>query len=258
MLERDVTLYYDGGTGGVMFMLNFLKCTQNSHRAGWENGYTLDEVISKTWNVDEAHLWKDSEIAADGMQEFVPPGFRKLARYCNYSEFQEPIGPLTIMLYTDAPTHVELARMKKPNWFYFNYYNLRDPKILQAVSDEHTSPLHTFKDFEDLNDAQLKLDLVARAYHKIDPDRLLETDEQMEELKKDRTVFVPWNGMQISWASRQLIDRVDYRFRLQDVIKSRFECVTHALGIEHNLEVVNDIRDWIAMHPRHIRLLLNG
>lgn len=48
----------------------------------------------------------------------------------------------------------------------------------------------------------------------------------------------------------------DHKFLLQDVIATRFKCVTDALGLEHTQEVADHVDRWVALHPKHIQEML--
>ena len=255
-MNHDVTLYYDGGAGGVMFMLSFLLLTEQTHRSGWQRGLTTSEMIRRTWQIPGApHSWKDAEILDDGVGDGVSKPYHQLTRYCNKRDLSifQPPGSKTILLYAGADLHLQLARMKKPNWFYYNYYGLRDPVVFDWVQEENPN-IKTFRDFEKLPTAQDKLNLVARVYLKRNPDWLLETDEQLNTIKKLPHLF---QGNMTS-NSAALLSKVDYAFSLEDVVQSRFACVTKALGLKDRIAVESHIDSWVRMHPEHIRRLLEG
>jgi hypothetical protein len=46
---------------------------------------------------------------------------------------------------------------------------------------------------------------------------------------------------------------VDYKFLLQDVIKTKFKCVTDVLELEHNQEVIDHVEHWVSLHPDNIK-----
>jgi len=66
---------------------------------------------------------------------------------------------------------------------------------------------------------------------------------------------VKFNNMDVYPLSKQLINAVDHSFLLQDVIKTKFKCVTDALGLEYTQAVADHIDKWVTLHPENIQEL---
>jgi len=64
---------------------------------------------------------------------------------------------------------------------------------------------------------------------------------------------IMYNGILIDATLSRIIDKADHTFLLQDVVSTRFKCVSDTLGIEQPPAVAVHINDWIMMHPPEIQ-----
>lgn len=249
MHKNDVTIYYAGGCGGVMWMLNFLLLTRDTHRSSWIGKQPLNDAIAKNWNISRDRHWKDTEVIDDGTGPYGnQAGFFRLTRFCNKSKLQQGPGPTTVLLYAPPRLHLLLARMKRPNWFYYNYYELSDPKKMSWITEEIPT-VKTFRDFEQLPDAQMKFNVVHEAFYKHGKEEWREENfDQLFSLLHRPDVF----NDQMSVESAQLLDKVDFAFNLVDVVKSNYDNVADAMGLENFAGCRQHTKDWLSRHPPYI------
>lgn len=229
-------------------MLNFLLLTRDTHRSGWLGHRALEPAIKENWSVDSYHSWKDTELLDDGFGPHNIDGYHRLTRYCNKSELQEPAGPTTVLLYAPPRLHLELARLKRPNWFYYHYYDLEDP-IKFGWLQQLNPKLHSFRDFELLPTAKERLELVRDAFLEHDPHRVEETDRQLFALLEQTNVFTD----QMSVDSAALFGKTDFAFNLVDVVQSNYQCVAEEMGLPYSNDVKYHTMDWLVKHPVRIK-----
>jgi hypothetical protein len=65
-----------------------------------------------------------------------------------------------------------------------------------------------------------------------------------------------YNGVEVNNNSIITTDGPnEHKFLLQDVVKSKFKCVTDALGLQHTQNIADHVDRWVALHPRNIQEL---
>jgi len=101
-------------------------------------------------------------------------------------------------------------------------------------------------------------ELKAANWFRIDgdcPDPVADFEKRKETTALIRKYSIEHNGILVYHLSKELIDAADYSFLLQDVIKTKFKCVTDALGLIHTQEIADHIDKWVALHPENIQEL---
>jgi hypothetical protein len=230
---KPFSVYYSGGSAGCFFTLTLALASQKTHSIS--STESIQEIINKSWNIDNSSEWDTYQVSFDHnyfMNEIINNKQYKLMPDGKFPiiKYDQPLhlindNTISILIYTDVDTHFALMEMKGRGYFgddgywldYKNPGNIFDEDLLEYPASG-----------ENYNDR------LSRAKHSF----LSFPYKQMRVLKRFNELF---------------FNDVDYKFLLQDVIKTKFKCVTDVLDLEQNQEVINHVEHWVSLHPDNIQ-----
>ena len=243
---KAFSVYYSGGSAGCFFTLTLALASQKTHFLS--STESIQEIINKSWKHDDASNWDKYLIPYDYQYQIPDNSYDDMANEKQYYPMSNGKLPIikydqpphlindntnSILIYTDVDTHFALMEMKRVAffnpvfWANSDYYKKDEDRSYWRWGGD---PILNKEDFFN--------DHLSRTKHSFAHTRLSFPYKQMRVLKRFNVLF---------------FNDVDYRFLLQDVIKTKFKCVTDALGLEHNQEVVEHVEHWVSLHPDNIQ-----
>lgn len=229
---KPFSVYYSGGGAGCFFTLTLALASQKTHSIS--STESIQEIINKSWKFDNVNNWDDYQVSYDHnyfMDEIVdnrhyelmPDGKFPIIKYDQPSHLITD-NTTSIMIYTDVDTQFALMEMKGRAYYNDGGYRLdyENPgNIFEKDLLEYPSPTESHAD------------RLTRVKHS-----LSFPYKQIRVLKRFNELF---------------FNDVDYKFLLQDVIKTKFKCVTDVLELEHSQEVIDHVEYWVSLHPDNIQ-----
>jgi hypothetical protein len=234
---KPFSVYYSGGSAGCFFTLTLALASQKTHSISSTN--SIQEIINKSWKFDDVSNWDNYQIQYDYQYRVPDNSYNDIINNKQYYPMSNGKLPIikydqpphlindntnSILIYTDVHTHFALMEMKHRAYFSDNGYwvDYKNPgNIFDEDLLEYPSPAETYND------------RLSRVKHS-----LSFPYKQMRVLKRFNELF---------------FNDVDYKFLLQDVIKTKFKCVTDVLELEHNQEVIDHVEHWVSLHPDNIK-----
>ena len=242
---ESLSVYYSGGSAGCFFVLTLALASQKTHSLS--STESIQEIINKSWKFNDVSNWDNYQVphdyqyrSSDGSYDniiknkqnypLMPDGKLPIIKY---DQPPHLINDNTIsnLIYTDVDTQFALMEMKQRGyWVDGDHWVKYDTPggLFEDDLRDYPSPSETYND---------RIARVKR-YESFAHTRLSFPYKQMRVLKRYNELF---------------FNDVDYRFLLQDVIKTKFKCVTDVLGLEHNQEVVEHVEHWVSLHPDNIQ-----
>ena len=213
--------------------------------------HNVHDLISKNWNISEYKQWRKSEsVDNTGSEETnnvslycLSKGLVTEAEYTNTKN-------CNILLYTDSRTQFKLMKLKGASWYGVFDADAEARIAYNNIKDTSWPNINTIQDLANLNEKIITELTTVYDF----PVNFTDSDAWAKRLS--RHLGTNYNTIKISKQAEKLIGEVDYKFLLQDVVKTKFKCVTDALGLEHTQEVADHIDQWVALHPKNIQELL--
>jgi len=241
-------VYYSSGSAGCMFTLSLALALRDTHMIPVER--PIDQLVHDSWQIQSYDTWNQSEIDFVNPPKTVPDELNTISLYNNH--FLLDNSHTNILCYTDIRTQYELNQLKCRRWFKDDRDPMRWPLVVayHLAKDPSWPPVYTNEDLKRL--PSWIIDELIMNYGFADP--ITDFTPWIEKFMSG--ISVDYNGMKIYRDIQDVIHEVDYAFRLQDVVKTRFKCVTDALGIEHTQEVVDHVALWLNLHPPKVKIML--
>jgi hypothetical protein len=230
-MDKNLAVYYSGASGGCFFALTLALATQKTHSIS--STQTVQEIIDNNWQSNDYDKWDDRQVKYDHNYGPDCVDLRSKDRHkrCNdmlaiikYDDFNSVVDEdaISLMVYTDIDTQFALMELKKRYLFFTGTDPHRNANI---VMNNNKFPLLPDKD-----------------WHK----QFKDTFSKM------------YNGVKIfnDHIKCVVLDRIDHAFLLQDVVSTKFKCVTDVLGLEHSTEVADHVDTWVSLHPLDIQSML--
>lgn len=122
--ETDIKLCYFGGSGG--FISLHLLLLSGKFICDFDINLNLDEIISHQWSIDDAALWKSHETWPQNEKtKTLQTALRKIYFFCNPTDRElEKFQGITILVYTDIESQLQLARYKRAMWCFHEHTSL--------------------------------------------------------------------------------------------------------------------------------------
>ena len=257
--NKPFSVYYSGASAGCFFALTLALASQDTHSISSTD--TIQNIIKKNWDIKNVKKWDSYQvkydysynpnaILYDGTLPLMPNSKLPIIKYDQASRIVND-GSISIMPYTDIDTHYELMRLKRRAYFYKNNppdFERQAIKYYNDVKDKTWIDVKSLKDFKKL--PKYIIDELVNDFNFPKDPYLLESWEQ--EFKIDNSFT--YNGIKIfKQHIGHIFNKVDYKFLLQDVIKTKFKCVTDVLELNHTQEVIDHVNLWVSLHPAYIQ-----
>jgi len=248
MLNKDIILFYNGGSGGFL-MLHCLLLTQHFYNPFL---MPLYKIIQKQWNISSnLALWKKTEVWPDNNNTLLAKT-DKLKVYFECGKSADYIKNkykdcYKIVIYADDFLLYKLTELKKCNVFYNNQHSTKSicDKQWQTfyldVKDKTWPDCNTFNEFYSLpvhiKDELILVYNVLKQFQNID-------------------VCAMKNLSNVFDITKEYVRIADYAFNLKDVVKSEFRNVTTAFDLIYNKQHKELVNHWLNLHPQHIKNLI--
>ena len=257
--NKPFSVYYTGASAGCFFALTLALASQNTHSIS--STKTIQDIIKKNWNIQNVEDWDDYQVKYDysydpgvGLYDkkmpLMPDGKYPIIKYDQALRIVND-GSISILPYTDIDTHYELMRLKrrayfhKDNTFDFTGYAI---ERYNMVKDKSWPDIQQLADLELLPNYILN-ELINDFNFPNKPYILSSWENQF----KINNSF-EYNNIRIFKRHiDHIFNKVDYKFLLQDVIKTKFKCVTDILELDHTQEVIDHVNLWVSLHPKYIQ-----
>lgn len=261
-LNKPLSAYYTGASGGCFFALSLALVTQDTHCISSTS--PLHDIIKQNWNISDIDRWDEFQVRYDNNYNLrdgdpaeptihqMPDGRMPIIKYDNYDHIVND-GSTSTGIYTDVDTQWELMRLKHRYYFKEEIYNDTVQHPINAynnVKDPSWPNITKIEDFDTLS-AEIQDELI----NVFDfPEELTDLKNWFGDFKKN--ISFKFRG---SYVIKQdnifTLDKMDHVFLLQDIVKTKFKCVTDALELEHTQEVADHVDQWVALHPENIQAL---
>jgi hypothetical protein len=246
-MKDNLAVYYSGASGGCFFALTLALATQDTHSIS--STKTVQEIIRDNWKIDDYVNWDDHQVAYDysyapwnrdctglsaerckelSFKVFTVKNHKKRINnklaIIKYDDFKEIVDEdaVSIMVYTDVDTQFALMELKQ-----------------RGVFCEKTSSFrYAMKWIKEAGFSE-------------------PAENDWHDIFKSSCSEI-YNGIKIfsNNIKHVVLDGIDHEFLLQDVVNTKFKCVTDALGIEYTKEVADHVDFWVALHPKNIQQML--
>ena len=219
---KAFSVYYSGGSGGCFFTLTLALASQKTHSLS--STESIQEIINKSWKADDVSNWDKYQILYDYQYRVIDNSYDDIIHNKQYYPMSN--GKLPIIKY-DQPPH---------------------------LINDNTNSILIYTDV-DTHFALMEMKHIAY----FNPEYWLEDEEKEKEyFFNDQSSRIkhsfPYKQIRVLKRFNELFfNDVDYKFFLQDVIKTKFKCVTDALGLEHSQEVIDHVEHWVSLHPDNIQ-----
>jgi len=255
-LTKNVTVSYDSGSGGNMVYLSLLLALQSTHTS--QSKVHVANLIKEAWDISELKNWKDTEILEN--YEDVPnyndtTETETIVRItCLAGKGEVDYADIVIVVYTDIKTQAALSKMKN-TYAYRNLHTLVRTiplTVYNDVKDRHWPAISDVSEFSILS-RNIQNELVNQFSF---PENMHRPDA-WEDYVHD-IMSTEYNGMRINSNIAGTLDKANYTFILQDIVNTKFKCVTDALGLEYTDEIRDHIALWLDLHPGNIQEMLTS
>lgn len=209
-------------------------------------GYDVDDEAQKNWDITSPKSWKSSETkkSSNGV---------KLR--CNADSINTEAT--SILVYTDIYTQEVLARYKHAKWYAcFQDTEIPSDYMFDSVLNSYNNvkdiswpDIASYSDISSLP-KYVKQELIEDFGFPVDMDNPFAWF--LHGVLKDTFDF---NGVRVYNDVAPLLN-ANYKFLLQDVVRTKFDCVCDALQITNNEKVKQHIEQWLQLHPENIQKML--
>ena len=224
-------------------------------------GQSVDEEIKRNWNITQFKDWKKSEQVIITQ----PNKAEGVSLNCNKRVSHTP-NTISLGVYTDIDTQLTLAQLKESNWFQTGYgtdwmlnkyLEIKDPSWPAVTANKEFLTLPDVIKTELVDVFNFDLDSIESEANGQKPNRLTSPAASNDEVAKSvRSQSTDYNGTVVTRFTKHIIDNADNSFLLQDIVQSKFKCVTDELGLNHTQKVIDHVDMWVKLHPAHIQEML--
>jgi hypothetical protein len=246
-MEHNLKIGYSGGSGG--FLLFHLLLLSDNYSTIFNSADSLATIIDKQWNISNHLSWKKTEIWPDDNRllntDLLTP---KLYLLCNpdrdINEWTK-YDAKSLILYTDLPSQLILAKYKRANWYHIIYEAKRKWDLFyNSVKGADWPPCSDYYNMIYLPDWVQK-ELIEFGAENFCPGVI-----------KPPSVIdnsIMFGNTPILNTMYSLLTSADYTIKLQDLVNTNGNILVELLGIppineqQHNL-----LSHWRSLHSKEI------
>jgi hypothetical protein len=152
--EKNLNIFYDGGSGGF-YLLHQLLITGQFICLFRQKTSDYDDIRNKNFSVDRLENWKKTELWPDNkLLEKIKSKKRKIYFYCgDFPSWIKQEG-FKLILWTDIHSQLRLACAKKASFFREDFPISRIKKVIKTSKNNIIKEVY---DNLELADANVKL-----------------------------------------------------------------------------------------------------
>lgn len=273
MKTKDIHLLYRGSTGG--FICSHLILQSQQHFCLYENYHRdnykwpeskaqflqqFEEVKNYQWTIHNVSQWKSTEIWPENSatEKMQITGMNRL--YVTNNPCPENMQSykhtnVNVAIYTDIVSQLEMSILKNSYWFYNNIYVQNNQRWQNSYSDvkDLSWPMVELHDVDLLPD-HIWQELLTQHqgfdaffdYSKSKNDVNLISHFILNSAIKYKTQN---KTIDIDSEYNSILPMIDHMVKLQDVIRSKGQCLTDLLELPWNSGHADLIDTWVRLHP---------
>ena len=257
--NKPFAVYYSGASAGCFFALTLALSSQSTHCIS--STQSIQEIVRNNWNIHNVDEWDSYQVDYDYSyhpNDHIPRTIpdlvnNKLAiiKYDNTDRLIITDNAVSILIYTDVDTHFALMELKRRALFKVGKPYLLDDHTIISYNNVRDSLWPVVKNWTDLKELPIDIKDELVTVFNFHPE--FDNKEYWMNKIKEELSFKHNEYRVLKAFNESIFNKVHHRFLLQDVIKTKFECVTDALNLEYTNEVQSHVDTWVALHPKKIQ-----